>query len=506
VAEDARALTRRVELWFGAGMLGANIVGAVVVYLLVRFVLPLPVLDDEDAARRTNVLAFAAYLALSVPLGAAWTLRLWSPVRRWLCEAGETAESDQRRALLVPVRQLGVHAALWAAGAALFVALNLRFSDRLALIVGITACLGGVTTCTIGYVVGERVLRPVARRALAASVPERLPVPGVATRVLLTWALCSGAPILGVALVGAGQLTGVLSGSADRLAATAVVLGGVAYVVGLAAIALTARAIADPIAGVRRALGEVQRGRTDIEIAVYDGSEIGLLQAGFNRMVAGIRERERLRDLFGRQVGEEVASHALERGPALGGEVRDVAVLFVDVVGSTRLASTRPPAEVVDVLNEFFCVVVEVVRDHGGVVNKFEGDAALCVFGAPLDRDDPAGDALSAARALCPRLRDAVPALDVGIGVSAGAAVAGNVGAAERFEYTVIGDPVNEAARLTELAKDEPGRVLASEAAVAAARPGEAAHWTLGDEQVLRGRATPTRLATPAAGAAEPIP
>jgi adenylate cyclase len=215
-------------------------------------------------------------------------------------------------------------------------------------------------------------------------------------------------------------------------------------------------------------------------------------------MVEGIRERERLRDLFGRQVGEDVARHALERGTELGGEVRDVAVLFVDVVGSTELAATRPPTEVVDVLNEFFCVVVDVVREHGGSVNKFEGDAALCVFGAPLEREDPPGDALAAARELGPRLRAEVPELDVGIGVSAGPAVAGNVGSQERFEYTVIGDPVNEAARLTELAKREPNRTLASERAVAAARGEEAAHWALGEEQTLRGRRAPTRLATPA--------
>jgi len=80
----------------------------------------------------------------------------------------------------------------------------------------------------------------------------------------------------------------------------------------------------------------VERGRTDVEVPVEDGSEIGLLQAGVNRMVAGLREHERLRDLFGRHVGEDVARSALERGVELGGEVREAAVLFVDVVGSTE--------------------------------------------------------------------------------------------------------------------------------------------------------------------------
>jgi adenylate cyclase len=246
-------------------------------------------------------------------------------------------------------------------------------------------------------------------------------------------------------------------------------------------------------------MAEVQAGRTDTQLEVYDGSEVGLLQAGFNEMVAGLREREQLRDLFGRQVGEDVARAALERGTELGGETRDVGVLFIDLVGSTQLAANRPPHEVVDLLNAFFRVVVSVVAGHGGYVNKFEGDAALCVFGAPLPRPDPAGDALAAARELRDRLWAELPHCDMGIGVSFGTAVAGNIGAAERFEYTVIGDPVNEASRLTELAKRHPGRLLASGAALDAARDGEGGRWDGADQVVLRGREDPTRLAAPRA-------
>jgi adenylate cyclase len=248
---------------------------------------------------------------------------------------------------------------------------------------------------------------------------------------------------------------------------------------------------------VRHALDAVREGDTDVVLTAYDGSEVGLLQAGFNQMVAGLREREELRDLFGRQVGEDVARAAIERGTELGGESRAVGVLFVDLCGSTELASSRPPQEVVDLLNEFFCVVVQVVGEHGGFVNKFEGDAALCVFGAPLARADPAGDALAAARELRAKLSGEMPAVDAGIGVSFGDAVAGNIGAAERFEYTVIGDPVNEAARLTELAKRRPGRILASGCALENARQDEVSHWTVDGEEVLRGRGEATELAVP---------
>ena len=132
-------------------------------------------------------------------------------------------------------------------------------------------------------------------------------------------------------------------------------------------------------------------------------------------------------------------------------------------------------------------------------MNKFEGDAALCVFGAPSPRDDPAGDALRAARELAARLTRDVPELDFGIGISAGIAVAGNVGAEHRFEYTVIGDPVNEAARLSELAKQRPERVLASEAALQRGGEEERDAWNVTDSAVLRGRRQDTEIAEPGA-------
>jgi adenylate cyclase len=213
-------------------------------------------------------------------------------------------------------------------------------------------------------------------------------------------------------------------------------------------------------------------------------------------MAAGLAERERLQDLFGRHVGRDVATAALDGGVKLGGEVREVGVLIVDLVGSTSMATRLPPEQVVKLLNSFFALVVEVVESYGGMVNKFEGDGALCVFGAPVDRRDPACAALCAARELRVRLTDELPDVDAGIGVSAGPAVAGNVGAEERFEYTVIGDPVNEAARLSELAKRRDERLVAAGRAVDRTLDAEErSRWTIGEDELLRGRDEPTQLA-----------
>ncbi|HWW54711.1 MAG TPA: adenylate/guanylate cyclase domain-containing protein, partial [Acidimicrobiales bacterium] len=220
---------------------------------------------------------------------------------------------------------------------------------------------------------------------------------------------------------------------------------------------------------------------------------------GFNQMVEGLRERQRLADLFGRHVGPEVARHALERGAELVGEQRVLTALFVDLIGSTTLAEERPAAEVVAVLNALFDAVVEAVVAEGGWVNKFEGDGAVCVFGALVDQPDHAARALRAARSLHAAITERAQsddALDAAVGVSTGAAVAGNIGAVERFEYTVIGDAVNEASRLSEVAKNHRGRVLASEAAVEAAA-GQAGEWVFDAEVTLRGRRRPTRSYRP---------
>jgi adenylate cyclase len=192
-----------------------------------------------------------------------------------------------------------------------------------------------------------------------------------------------------------------------------------------------------------------------------------------------------------------VALAAERERPKLGGEERHVAVVFIDIVGSTQLVTSRPPAEVVQVLNRFFAIVVEEVDRHHGLVNKFEGDASLAIFGAPNRLDCPEDEALATGRAIAKRLASEMCELEAGIGVAAGNVVAGNVGAKERFEYTVIGEPVNEAARLCELAKSHPGRLLATADTVQGASEKESARWSLGDTVTLRGHDNPVRLASP---------
>jgi adenylate cyclase len=416
---------------------------------------------------------------------------------RWLSEDRPPDEREHQMTLGLAIYHVKLDVLIWSLAAVGFSLLNgLAFSWGLAGIVAGTIWFGGETTCALGYLWYERALRPVTARALAARPVSCAVAPGVRPRMAMAWLLGTGVPLVGLLVLGAVGALGSLR-NAHYVGVAVLFLAIVASSVGFLATVLAAKAIADPLRGVRDGLERIAGGELDIHVNVDDASEVGQLQAGFNRMADGLRERERIRDLFGRQVGEDVARAALSAGVKLGGEEREIAALFVDLVGSTSLALALPPSEVVRVLNRFFRVVVEVVELEGGLVNKFEGDAALCIFGAPVVRQDPAGDALRTARNLAERLSRELPEVDFGIGVSAGLAVAGNVGAEHRFEYTVIGDPVNEAARLAELAKERPERVLASSAALTRAESPEAEAWRITEEALLRGRLAPTQLAHP---------
>jgi adenylate cyclase len=363
-------------------------------------------------------------------------------------------------------------------------------------LVAVMVVLGGLVASALTYLAAERIMRPVTALALEVSTPECPLVPGIATRIYLAWEFGTAVAVSGAAVVAIAYLAGAHI-TAHRLAVTVIFLGGIALGVGAVTLLVAIHSVAHPVGAVRVAMARVEEGDTAVSVPVDDGGEVGLMQAGFNRMVSGLRERDLVQDLFGRHVGEEVARSALARGVELGGEMREAAVLFADVIGSTPFAVSHNPREVVQTFNRFFSLTDEVVTLHGGWVNKFEGDAALCVFGCPTDHPDPAGAALSAARELRRRLRVEFDGLEVAVGLSAGVVLAGNIGAARRYEYTVIGDPVNEAARLTELAKTRPSRLLASEAITRRARSAEAARWRLGEPVTLRGRDEATRIATP---------
>jgi adenylate cyclase len=493
--ESPRRRRVRIQVILTVFVLTANLIGIAVALLVVTVAIPVPSIFTAAPLWLTFGVS-PAYIGAALFVGVFWMTRRIVASLRWSIEGRTPTREDQRNTFLAPWRLAGIHLVLWGFGTVLLTTLyglvNTTFVPRFLFAVSFS----GIVVTAICYMLTEFALRPVAAQALEAGRPPRRFAPRIMGRIMSGWALGSGVIVLGIVLLAVFTLS-LRNLTQTQFAYAVLILGVVAIVFGSMLMWIVAWLIVTPVRVVRAALKRVEEGDLDCNLVVFDGTELGELQRGFNAMVHGLQERERIRDLFGRHVGREVAAAAEKEKLELGGEERHVAVLFVDVIGSTQLAASKPPMEVVELLNRFFAVIVEEVDRHHGLLNKFEGDATLAVFGAPVRIAHPEQEALVSARTIARRLAGEVPECPAGIGVTAGKVVAGNVGAAERFEYTVIGDPVNGAARLSELAKSVPGTLLASAAAVEAADDAERGHWEFCDEVVLRGRDEPTRIAKP---------
>jgi adenylate cyclase len=234
----------------------------------------------------------------------------------------------------------------------------------------------------------------------------------------------------------------------------------VAFTVGLELAALAANSIVRPLAAVRRAMASVQEGDFTTRVSVLTNDDLGELADGFNRMAAGLAERERLRQAFGTYLDRDVAEYILSQGVSPRGVVVDVSVLFCDVRDFTAFAERVEAEEVVASLNELFEAIVPVIVRHGGHVDKFVGDGLLAVFGAPEPFPDHADRALTAGCEIARLTEDGVGGdLRVGIGINSGRVVAGSIGGGGRLNFSVIGDAVNVAARV-EAATRETGDSL----------------------------------------------
>ncbi|EKF25668.1 HAMP domain protein [Mycolicibacterium hassiacum DSM 44199] len=484
---------RRLIARYAAGLTSAYLLTSAEVAALI-----VSLTERGQTSPRPFVIAAVALVVVGTIAVAVGAVFIAAPARRWLGIRPPT-DAERRTALKTMRRQTALTLAPWVLTAAVLIPLSLSAPVDVQAVIGSAILFGTIASVSTGFLFTLRTLRPLLA-GVTTDFSDITPVtaPGVRTQLLLTWTVCTALPGLGIAALLVLRANGWVIAPDTRIELALLVLALVAVVLGLRAIILVAISISDPVREVIDAMAEVERGRIDRTVQVYDWSEIGRLQAGFNRMVAGLRERERLRDLFGRHVGAAVARRAIAEDSALSGDEREVAVLFVDLVGSTQLAATREPHEVAEILNEFFRIVVAEVDQRDGLVNKFQGDAALAVFGAPLRIADPAGAALATARRLGVELRR-LP-IDIGIGVSAGPVFAGNIGAENRYEYTVVGDAVNEAARLADRAKEFEARVLCSEAALRRAPETERSRWRAVGTEVLRGRTAATEMSCPVSG------
>ena len=202
----------------------------------------------------------------------------------------------------------------------------------------------------------------------------------------------------------------------------------------------------DPAAARRplaRRSSRVNEGDFTASVPVTTGDELGDLAASFNEMTAGLREREKIREAFGTYLDREIAEYILSEGFAEEGVEVDVSILFCDVRDFTRFAADATPTEVVAALNGLFEVIVPIIAEHGGHVDKFEGDGLLAVFGAPEPFPDHADRAVRAACRIADAVneRDVAGELRIGVGVNSGRVVAGAIGGAGRLNFSSSAAP-----------------------------------------------------------------
>lgn len=497
---SGRSLWRVGVLVLTAVIVTVNLVGACAVLVVANFVVPLPPVAHLGHVRLVNAVVAVAYVPAAAALGAWLGVRGLFGLRRWLIEERPATPREQRIVLRAPLRLFSLQVVLWWSAAVLFGTLNLSYSVSYGVRVAIIVAITGMVTAACAYLVTERLLRGPAARALARGAPERLAVPGVATRAVLAWALGTGLPVLGVIGIGILSLTGD-SATPQQLGVAMVALGGIAITVGLLAVSVAAKATADPVDSVRRALGRVEKGEFDVRVQVYDGTQIGQLQLGFNRMVAGLAERERIRNAFGTYVDPEVVRHILDEGTSLEGEEVEVTIMFIDIRNFTGFAERALAYDVVAAINRLYERIVPITHSHGGHVDKFVGDGLLAVFGTPRRQADHADQALAAALEIerCVHSRPAGE-LQIGIGLNSGVAVAGNVGGGGRFEFSVIGDVVNVAARVEAATRQTGDTILLAERTLELLR-GAAVPLVERVGVMLRGKSETVRLYAPRQGA-----
>lgn len=448
--------------------------------------------------------SFAAYVAVVGVVTSRKDRRRTEAVLAWLSGGRHPNARGRVVVLHEPLRQAWTSLAVWAGGCLLFAAVYaaLTTEPARAAILLVGALLGGLHIAAVVFLLCERGLRPIAALALQDGLPGGPGWLSVQRRLQVAWASGSGIPLTGIAVALVWQLVvgAPADGGVDMTGPLwALVVTGL--LAGYLAITGAARAVAEPVSDVRNGLMRVQRGDLDVEVPVDDPGEVGLLQVGFNRMVSGLREARKLHEIFGRHVGTDVAREAVAGSVDFEGQLGEASILFVDLMGSVPMVEAGAPREVMRMLNALFDTVVTVVEQAGGWVNRFQGDAALCIFGAPVPMPDHAERALRAAVTLrreIDRLQAAWPEMDAGIGVSSGAVVTGYLGGATRHEFGIVGDAANEAARLSDEAKRRASRVLASASTVRAAP--QLGGWLACASVTLRGKSSPSAIYEPPSG------
>jgi len=452
----------------------ANLFGAVMAFVYFRFIDP--VTSGPEFTWREIVFFGVAFTALTVAgarFGARWAAPMLSGDR-------SSAEA-QRRALLFPWAIAGLSLVNWVIAGVIFGVVGpllagwpLTLHTAVRAIVGIAAVGGIVTAVIVFFSVENRWRRelpeffPTGNVSAVPRVP-RLPV---RARLLAVFMLTSIGPLvlLGIVAWRRAAMAAAEPGNAGAMLGEVLTLIGFFIVAGLVAAVRLSLVVSDsvaaPLVGLTFAMARVERGDLDAHCPVVSNDEIGAATEGFNRMLDGLREREAIKETFGRYVTPEVRDEILAGRVSVEGEQREVTMLFADLRDFTPWVESTEPRQVVRDLNAYFAEMEAAIRAQDGLVLQFIGDEIEAVFGAPLPAPDHAVRALRAALDMRARLAaynvGRARPLRHGIGVHTGSVLAGAIGSRERLSYALVGDTVNLASRIQGLTKDVGTDILVS--------------------------------------------
>jgi adenylate cyclase len=235
-----------------------------------------------------------------------------------------------------------------------------------------------------------------------------------------------------------------------------------------------ARVVTNPVQSLKGGFAKVQEGNFDFRLTECKASsknEMQMIIKAFNTMVNSLKEKERIKDAFGKYVSKQILEKITTESINLGGETKEVTILFSDIRGFTKMSEKMQPQEIVDFLNNYFSKMVEAIFKYEGIVDKFIGDGIMAIFGAPIYHPDDPKRAIAAALEMNAGLSDfnaqrnmrGLEPINIGIAVHTGDCLVGNIGTKDKMEFTAIGDTVNLTSRMESLNKQFHTNIIISE-------------------------------------------
>ena len=451
----------------------SNIIGVSIVFFLFHRSAVQTPSEIEQLASRISL----AFLPCAFLLPFIITLIYERPIRhflnrRYFKEAlfEEATTEAQRRLLNEPFFLIAIDLGVWLVAAFLYSTAFQIYGASSGIVIDafVTSFFTGLITTTVAFFVFEFVLqRRVVHHFFPNGglfmTPRTLRI-RISTRLIALLFACNLVPFLAIL----GVMVDTLYTSLDPVKLveqlqSVLISDVIIYMaVGIWLTFLVSSNLTKPLHEIIQVLRSVRNGRFDSKVRVTSNDEIGYAGDVINEMTEGLKERDFIRETFGKYVSKEIRDEILSGRISLDGELKEVTVLFADLRNFTPLVERTPPKEVVRIINGYFREMDEAITQNQGLVLQYIGDEIMAVFGAPISREDHAAMALRAALEMRERLNAVnqdleergYKSLSHGIGIHTGEVLAANIGSPDRLSYALVGDTVNTASRLQELNKE----------------------------------------------------